>query len=100
MVPNHSAEPNRGIRSLRRIVCVFFVAACVTAGSYGSTGTTQPNPTETYTNAPSKFRFPPRIGGFEREQVTQYDAKGHDVGVGYNELRDGIAVTVFVYPIA
>lgn len=58
-----------------------------------------PRPTETYTHAPSQFRFPPRIGGFEREAVTQYDRDGLDVSVGYNPLRHRIAATVYVYPI-
>ncbi|MGN6552799.1 MAG: hypothetical protein ACTHLW_03590, partial [Verrucomicrobiota bacterium] len=35
----------------------------------------------------------------EREQVQQYDGQGQDVGVGYNHLGHGMAMTVFVYPI-
>jgi hypothetical protein len=89
----------RTIPSLVSISCLCFLTACVTTDPNGGARTAQPGRTETYTNAPSQFRFPPRIGGFEREQVTQHDRQGQDVGVGYNDLRHGVAVTVFVYPI-
>ena len=47
-------------------------------------------PAETYTHAPSRFSFPPRVGNFAREAVTQYDREGLDVSVGYN-----LAVGIF-----
>ena len=56
--------------------------------------------TTTYTNAASQFRFPPKFGDFAREQINQHDNDGRDIGVGYNNLRHGVAITVFVYPVA
>src|SRR5689334_2160051 len=90
----------RTIQSLIGITCLCFLTACVTTDPDGGTRTTQPSRAATYTNAPSRFRFPPRIGSFERDQVTEYDRQGQDVGVGYNDLGHDVAVTVFVYPIA
>lgn len=46
----------------------------------------------------SGMRFPPRVADFVRSAPRQYDEKGLDVGAGYNS-RDGITVTVYVYPI-
>lgn len=89
----------RNTQTVLSIACLCFLSACVTTDPYGGTRTTQPSRTEVYTNAASQFRFPPRIGGFAREQVTQFDRQGQDVGVGYNHLGHGIAMTVFVYPI-
>ena len=89
----------RNIQTVIVIACLCFLTACVTTDPYGGTRTAQPSRTTTYTNAPSQFRFPPRIGSFEREQVTEYDRQGQDVGVGYNDVSRGVAITVFVYPI-
>ena len=89
----------RTIQFLIGITCLCFLTACVTTDPYGGSRTTQPSRGTTYTNAPTQFHFPPRIGSFEREQVTEFDRQGQDVGVGYNDLGHGIAVTVYVYPI-
>ena len=56
--------------------------------------------TATYTNAISHFRFPPKIGDFAREQINQFDNAGRDIGVGYNNVVEGVAATIYVYPIA
>ena len=96
-----SALPRmRNIASLLNIVCLFFFMACVTVAPCSDTLVTQPSRTTTYTNAPSQFCFPPRNGSFERDKVTEYDRQGLDVGIGYNDLKHRIAVTVFVYPIS
>lgn len=76
------------------------LTACVTTTPSSGPGSFRPSLTQTYTNAPSQFCFPPRVGSFKREEVKQYDDQGLDIGVGYNDLQHGIAVTVFVYPIA
>jgi hypothetical protein len=55
---------------------------------------------EVYTNLLSHFQFPPAIGTFERESFcTQYDAKGLDTSVGYNDTSNVIALTFYVYPV-
>jgi hypothetical protein len=55
--------------------------------------------TASYTNAASHFQFPPQIGDFTREQIHQFDREGRDIGVGYNDARHGVSVTVFIYPV-
>jgi hypothetical protein len=58
-------------------------------------------PTQIYTNKATQFQFPPSVAEFQREsEFTQYDPQGRDIGVGYNDLLDGVAATIFVYPIA
>ena|SRR2546422_6524847 len=58
-------------------------------------------PSQVYTNVPSQFQFPPNIATFQREpKFTQYDGEGRDIGVGYNDLSNSVAATVFVYPVA
>lgn len=55
-----------------------------------------------YTHAKSGFVFPETFGTFERVGVSQFDAEGSDIGVGY-DLDDGsvlIALTLYVYPPA
>ncbi len=56
--------------------------------------------TATYSHAVSHFQFPPKIGEFVREKINQFDNDGRDIGVGYNNLVKGVAVTIYVYPIA
>jgi len=53
-----------------------------------------------YHHLASGMTFPPAVGDFERVKITQYDAAGEDVGVGYNLVSPiaGIAATVYVYP--
>jgi hypothetical protein len=53
-----------------------------------------------YTHTASGMTFPPTVGYFERVNITQYDAAGEDVGVGYNLVSQivDIAATVYVYP--
>jgi hypothetical protein len=53
-----------------------------------------------YRHAPSGMTFPPTVGDFERANITQFDAAGDDIGVGYNRISStgGIAATVYVYP--
>jgi hypothetical protein len=89
----------RNIQIVLSIASLCILIACVTTDPHRGTRANLPSRTETYTNAPSQFRFPLRIGEFEREQVKQYDQQGQDVGVGYNHLGLGVAVTVFAYPI-
>lgn len=89
----------RNITSLLTITCLCFLTACGTPDPIRGIRTAKPSRTTIYTNAPSQFRFPPSIGSFEREQVTEYDRQANNVGVGYNDVARGIAVTVFVYPI-
>ena len=55
--------------------------------------------TATYSNAVSHFQFPPKIADFVRAQINEFDKDGRDIGVGYNDLLDRVAVTIFVYPV-
>jgi hypothetical protein len=58
-------------------------------------------PAQVYTNDASQFQFPPTVGDFQRESTfTQFDREGRDIGVGYNDLVQGVAATVYVYPLA
>jgi hypothetical protein len=82
---------------IHMILCLL-VASLLTAGS--APRLIELPATTTYTNAASHFQFPPKFGDFAREQIKQYDNDGRDIGVGYNHLPQGIAVTVFVYPVA
>lgn len=84
---------------LAAIGCLLALTGCSTIDRYGGVGTTWPGLTEVYTNGPSGFRFPPRIGAFERQQVTKYDREGQDIGVGYDNTLVGVAATIFVYPV-
>ncbi|MGI8785855.1 MAG: hypothetical protein ACR2L2_19645 [Acidobacteriota bacterium] len=54
----------------------------------------------TYVHPASRIRFPKNIGGFQRERVIRYDAKGLDVSAAYNCLNalHPMAATVYVYP--
>jgi hypothetical protein len=50
-------------------------------------------------HAPSGFEFPATFGEFQRVEITQHDAEGQNVGVGYHlddEMK--IALTVYVKP--
>ena len=53
---------------------------------------------------PSGVEFPAAVAGFARVEVTQFDAKGEDVGVGYNfygkagDTKAPLAVTLYIYP--
>jgi hypothetical protein len=59
------------------------------------------NPDQIYTNAPSKFQFPPTIATFQRNPTfVQYDPDGRDIGIGYTETPSGAAATIFVYPVS
>jgi hypothetical protein len=78
-------------------LCV--LTACVGTTASGGQPLILARPTDTYTHGPSQFRFPPRIGSFQREAVTQYDQDGLDVSVGYNHPGYRIAATVYVYPV-
>jgi hypothetical protein len=89
----------RTIALFASIITLCVLTACVTATPEEGTRTASATRSDTYTNASSQFCFPQRVGGFEREKVTQYDRQGQDVGVGYNDSLQGIAVTAFVYPI-
>jgi hypothetical protein len=53
-----------------------------------------------YVHAGSGIALPEKIGEFQREAVTPYDARGLDVGVAYNCLNvlHPMAATVYVYP--
>jgi hypothetical protein len=55
---------------------------------------------DTYIHPGSKMPFPPSVGYFQRGEVTQYEPREKDVGVGYNlhSIRYQIAITVYVYP--
>ena len=81
------------------VLSVSLLTACETTSPTGGPHAIQPRPSETYTHAHSQFRFPAKVGNFDREAVAQYDAEGSNVSVGYNDLRHGIALTVFIYPI-
>jgi hypothetical protein len=53
---------------------------------------------EVYVHQGSRFAFPERVKGFERGEVVRYDGEGANVGVGYNDVKNGIALTAYVYP--
>jgi hypothetical protein len=78
--------------------CLLLLTGCRPTVSPGGRPTIAVAPAETYTHAPSRFSFPPNVGSFAREAVTQYDREGLDVSVGYN-LGQDVAMTVYVYPI-
>ena len=81
------------------VVTLGFLAAFRALLVEGASGLIEVPPTETYTNAASRFQYPPKIGNFERERIQQHDNRGRDIGVGYNYIAHAIAITVFVYPI-
>lgn len=56
--------------------------------------------TGTWTQEASGLRFPEQIGDWRRVQITRFDERGANVGVGYNHetLRASVTFTVYVYP--
>jgi len=86
-------------RLVTTIACLSLLTACVSTDPSGRPRTIQVRQTELYTNAPSRFAFPPRVAGFERREVTYYDGIGQDIGVSYAHFDPRILVTAFVYPV-
>jgi len=82
------------------ITALCFLTACANFYRNQDIRVVQTSPTKAYTNSPSRFVFPPRVGSFERAQIVEYDSYGMDVGVGYNDPKESIAMTVYVYPIS
>lgn len=75
------------------------VTACAALPARGAPRTIEVRPADTYTNAASQFRFPPKSGDFERQQIRQFDNGGRNVGADYHDVRQGVTVSVFVYPM-
>ncbi len=89
-----------GLHSILRKLLPAALAILCTAPAMAAQHIAHVEPQATYTNRASHFWFPPEIAGFRREaKVTEFDDAGRDMGVGYNELTNGIAATVFVYPM-
>lgn len=55
-----------------------------------------------YVHAPSMIQMPEAIAGFQRGNITGYDAVGADVSAGYNLVMPNrrVTATVYVYPSA
>jgi hypothetical protein len=51
-----------------------------------------------YIHAPSKVKFPEKVGEFQRGEIHQFDDKGTDVSGGFNHTTLPIAFTLYVYP--
>ena len=86
------------------------VIAIVATGLPGCIYTSRPNAAledpirlqakDAFVHGPSGVSFPERIGPFARSDLTQYDADGRNVSVGY-DIRGGMfsmSATVYVYP--
>ena len=61
----------------------------------------QPTPIRvqgSYTHPASRLEFPEQVAGFRRGEITQFDAQGENLGVGYDyEAADAtVAFTVYV----
>lgn len=81
-------------------VCCVFGMGCVAPGSAGGPRAIAVGKSESFRQSASAFEFPPALAEFERAAVNQYDKDGRDVGVGYNHVGYGVALTVYVYPVA
>jgi hypothetical protein len=83
------------------------LTSCVPIHSVSVTEIVQPQAADIYTHLPSHHQFPPKVGGFKREDVAhfmvpavkQYDRQGNDISVGYDNFGQDIVLTVFVYPV-
>ncbi len=83
------------------IILALILSACLPVSGKAQSRQIRLQAGQVYTNPATQFRFPPKIGEFEREaECTEFDREGRDIGVGYNDLTNNIAATVFVYPIA
>jgi hypothetical protein len=70
-----------------------------TGAAAGESGFVQGDVPEVIVHRHSGFRFPQAAGDYVGVSPTQYDDKGLDVSVGYNNTKLlGLAVTVYVYP--
>jgi hypothetical protein len=86
------------LRALQLVLvapCALAMAACPSVSG--------PRPTPihaqgSYTHPASRLEFPETVAGFHRGEITQFDAHGENLGVGYDyEAADAsIAVTVYV----
>jgi hypothetical protein len=79
-----------------------FLAGCGTSDDSGPPGSKvsgQPAAWEVYTNSASGFCFPNHVDDFKRGRVIHYDRLDQDIGVGYDQFFNQIAVTVFIYPM-
>src|ERR1051325_10301323 len=74
------------------VLMILLPGGCATTGSGGGGSSIVPHDG-------TQFQFPKRVGNFERVDVKKYDAAGTDMGVGYNDVQDGVALTVYVYPV-
>jgi hypothetical protein len=70
-----------------------------------STSTPLPKPltlseTGDFTHKPSHYTFPPTVASFRRVALTQYDAEGLDISVGYDGgTKDcPVALTIYMKP--
>src|SRR5688572_17350162 len=88
----------RLMRNIQSVLLLLVFVGCESVAPIGKGGGNEQVWTEVYTNQPSGFLFPTQIGNFIRQSVKEYDAKGENVGVGYNDLANSIAMTVYVYP--
>ena len=70
---------------------------CSSALFAQGTDVTPKDPQAVYQHAETKFVYPPTVAGFAREDITQYDEKGLDIGAGYRHPAR-IFATVYVYP--
>lgn len=92
----------RYFEAMKRFVTfLLLLAGCVERES--PTGSFRPEPVrvgkgEVYVHQGSRFAFPERVKEFERGEVVRYDAEANNVGIGYNDARNGIALTAYVYP--
>ncbi|MCP4487173.1 MAG: hypothetical protein GY820_07635 [Gammaproteobacteria bacterium] len=51
-----------------------------------------------YQQVNSGMIYPERIGGFTREKILQFNKNATHIGVGYNNQKSNIALTLFSYP--
>ena len=82
------------------IACLAFLTGCFTTDDSGPpSNANQPAAWEVYTNIPSGFCFPNHVDDFKRGRVTRYERLDWDIGVGYDQFFNRIAMTVFIYPM-
>lgn len=82
----------RILQAIAGVLMILLPGGCATTGS----GVGEKS---IVTHDGTQFQFPKRVGNFERVDVKKYDAAGTDMGVGYNDVQNGVAVTVYVYPV-
>jgi hypothetical protein len=88
----------RLFRSLLLIGCLCSLTSCATRDEYGVEHIKTTMQKEMYVHAPSQFRFPPGVAGFNRGSAYAHGPQGMYVWVGYRNDKAGIFIMVDVRP--